>query len=534
MEGAAATLEGLPRLGWARGPSPISSLPALARTLGLEYLGIKRDDLLEPPPGGSKVRKLDFLLASEPYRSAEGWASLGAIGSGHLVALTEAAKLLGKRLWAHCFWEPLSQGVLDNLAFTASGPTELRFHRSRAALALSRPGLLIEALQSGPPVIPPGATLPVSMAGLVRAGLELAAQVRGGELPEPDCVYVALGTGGTAAGLSVGLGLGGLRCEVRAVATVERVFTSRRMLARRVAAVQRWLSERGISGAEPAPICIDRAQLGPAYGVATAQSLAACELLAGEGISLEPIYTGKAMAALLADASSRRRPRRALFWLTARKGPLPRAEGWRERLPVELSRRLDRATRPWGMGRRRLIAGGAAAAVAAIAYRRLTGYPEVAGWSGQVLSPREALVLAAAAEALIAQGKRGPSPLAVAANVDRYLATLPPSTVREVHALLWLVEHGTTPLGLRLARFTSLSPAAREAFLSGLFARGGLLAMSYRGLRDLCLMGHYQVSSTWEELGYPGPWGPAAVPHQLTPYDSFRAGAGQEPKGAAR
>ena len=72
------------------------------------------------------------------------------------------------------FWTPISDGVLDNLAFTASGPTTILPYGSRTAMALRRPSIVLGAREHGVPVIPPGATSPIGMMGTVRAGLELA------------------------------------------------------------------------------------------------------------------------------------------------------------------------------------------------------------------------------------------------------------------------------------------------------------------------------------------------------------------------
>ena len=65
-------LDRLPRLGWAADPTPIQAMPELAAELGLGWLGCKRDDLTQPGSGGTKTRKLDFLLASPPWRDAPG------------------------------------------------------------------------------------------------------------------------------------------------------------------------------------------------------------------------------------------------------------------------------------------------------------------------------------------------------------------------------------------------------------------------------------------------------------------------------
>jgi D-cysteine desulfhydrase len=115
---------------------------------------------------------------------------------------------------------------------------------------------------------------------------------------------------------------------------------------------------------------------------------------------------------------------------------------------------------------------------------------------------------------------------------------MPSRTLREVGAMLLLIEHGTSPLGGRLRRFTSLDPASRGAYLAGLEARGGLLAQAYRGLRDLVMVAYYQQPSAWKAIGYEGP----RVPLDYDPrgplraewpaYDALVAPRGAVPRGA--
>src|SRR5215468_1905010 len=106
---APSDLDALPRLGWVEEATPVTPLPALAEELGLEFLGVKRDDLGEALYGGTKPRKLDYLLAAPPFADAPEWTGVGGIGSGALVALTAAAERLGRRLSAYVFWTPLSE-----------------------------------------------------------------------------------------------------------------------------------------------------------------------------------------------------------------------------------------------------------------------------------------------------------------------------------------------------------------------------------------------------------------------------------------
>lgn len=516
----------LPSVGWVRAPSPVTHLEVLAQHLGLASLDVKRDDLLDALHGGNKARKLDVLLATPPFKDAPRIASLGAIGSGHLAACTAAAQALGKSLDAHVFFEELSEGVLENLAFVASGPTTIHEYASRLELGLRRPSLVLSPAIDGVPLIPPGGTLPAGVAGVARAGFELAEQVRSGALEAPDAVYCALGTGGTVAGLALGLGLAGVNTEVRAVATVERAFISARRLRTLIAQAAQWLRANGVDADErkAVPIRLVRNQLGAGYGIASAQSLAAVEVLRAEGVPIEPIYTGKAFAALLADAAAERAPKRVLFWSTVRRGPLPHDPRWRAKLPPRLGSYLDRSTtRP---SRRLVIAGGLAAA-GAVAWARVTGYEPIA-WTGTVLSSWEAQVIAAAAPVL--SGVTHLDGLTVAANVDRFLLPMPPAMKLEIHQLMGLVEHGTG-LGLQVRRFTRLDPDAREAFLLSLNVRGGLMAQAFRGLRDLVLMGTYQHAMSWGDIGYRGPLPEMSAPELVNAkFETFRAPPGAVPK----
>ena len=91
--GLAEELAALPSLGWVKAPSPVMALPALAKHLKLGSLVVKRDDQLDALHGGNKARKLDVLLATPAFKDAPKWASLGAIGSGHLAACTAAAAM---------------------------------------------------------------------------------------------------------------------------------------------------------------------------------------------------------------------------------------------------------------------------------------------------------------------------------------------------------------------------------------------------------------------------------------------------------
>ncbi len=353
------------------------------------------------------------------------------------------------------------------------------------------------------------------------AGLELADQVDRGVLPPPDRVYVALGTGGMATGLSIGLQLGGVGAEVIAVATVERLLTGSWRLRRHADAVRAALSAHSIAAPAPA-LTVVRDQLGGGYGRPTGTGEAAKALAGAAGIGLESIYTAKAMAALLADVG---RGGRALMWVTCRReAPLPTASGWTRRLPGALRRRLDRSPGSWR--RRRLLIGGAAATV--VVGARVTGYDAWDG-AGHVLADWEAHVLHACARALLPPAPDDGLFSEIPKRVDRYVQSMPPRGRLELHAALATIEHGTTPLTLRWSRVTACDSDEVRDYLETLARRGGLQRQLYRAARDLCMLGYYQQPATWPEMGYDGPLArPTTLPAH---YTGLRAPEGAAPPG---
>ena len=343
-------LEQAPRLGWAERATPLERHPTLAAAAGLRELWCKRDDQTDPVRGGSKARKLDFILARPPYCDAPSWASVGAIGSSHLLSLVDAAIQLDRTVDAFSFWIPPDPGVSRTLQAIATGPSRIHYRRTRLGLALRWPRALTGPRIGGVPVIAAGGTDPVGTLGMVRAGLELAAQL-GSTIP-PSRLYIAVGSGGAAAGIAIGLGLAGLPIEVHAVAIVEHIFLSRRRLDGLVAATTDELSRFVTipAGFAPAPLAIRRGSVGRAYGRPTEASAAAAALLRRFGLAGEGIYTGKAFECLRQDVAAGA-VSSAIFWMSGSGVSAPAGaseEGcadWTEALPLRLQSDLQRATR---------------------------------------------------------------------------------------------------------------------------------------------------------------------------------------------
>ena len=168
--------------------------------------------------------------------------------------------------------------------------------------------------------MPPGGSTPLGCVGYVRAALELRDQVIAGELPEPSHIVVALGSGGTAAGLLAGIRLSGLRSRLLCVVVSDAIRLEARSVARLARRTLRLLAEHGAAAPAAPAACalrLERGWLGPGYGRSTPESEQAMELAERERVTLDPVYTAKAVAALLGlNASGAFGEGPVLYWHT--------------------------------------------------------------------------------------------------------------------------------------------------------------------------------------------------------------------------
>jgi D-cysteine desulfhydrase len=311
----------IPWLSLGRFPTPVQPL-AIA-----ENIFIKRDDLSAQPYGGNKVRKLEFLLAAARQRGARRLITVGAAGSHHALATAIYGKQQGFAVSLVLFPQPLTSHVRDILLLDAAYGAELRFTWRMETVPAALFAATLRHRREQAFVIPPGGSDPIGTLGYVSAALELAAQVRRGELPHPDTVVVAAGTLGTAAGLALGFALANLRTRIIAARITSRIVTNERVLMRLIRGAEDILRRAGLPAAV-AEQAFDLVELrheyiGRGYGLSTAAAEAAQEALRGIGIHLDTTYTAKAAAALLDQA--RHAQGTVLFWhtLSAAEPPLP-------------------------------------------------------------------------------------------------------------------------------------------------------------------------------------------------------------------
>ena len=275
-------------------PTPVWSATDLQTVRGA--LWIKNDGASHPLYGGNKVRKLGPILDDAVACGARRIVTMGGAGSHHVLATTVFAArrslptlaVLGPQPWSAHAERTLRCGLAWGL-------------EAIAAESMARiPVVTGRAWRRGDYVIPVGAWGRRGTEGYVQAGEELAEQVRAGLLPEPDWIVVALGSGGTAAGLLTGVLRAGLRSRILAVSVAVRSQVAARSLVLPLA----WAAARSlgsfISWRELSQrLVVTSAYLGSTYGAATPEGVRATHRAREVGLELDPTYTAKAFAAAL-------------------------------------------------------------------------------------------------------------------------------------------------------------------------------------------------------------------------------------------
>jgi 1-aminocyclopropane-1-carboxylate deaminase/D-cysteine desulfhydrase-like pyridoxal-dependent ACC family enzyme len=281
--------------------------------LGGVALQVKRDDLSTPTFGGNKARALELLLAG--VAPDDVLLTVGSSGSTHALAVALFGEQLGAR--TRVFTWPQEEHAVSR----AAGERLRLVARVTAcrtpATAMLRALLL--RLTRRMRWIPAGGSSALGALGHANAAVELADQLARESAPAPDTLVVPLGSGGTAAGLMVGLALAGLPTRVLGVRVVPRVVANRRRVMRLArAAGARFGALAGVAPPELREdrLVIEQTQYGGAYARETDASRAALALVrAAGGPSLEGTYSAKALAAALTHARTSPHER-VLFWLT--------------------------------------------------------------------------------------------------------------------------------------------------------------------------------------------------------------------------
>ena len=313
----------VPRYPLATLPTPLHRARNLETALGSRCprIYLKRDDQTGLAFGGNKARKLEYLLADALASDATMLVTEGAVQSNHARITAAAAAVAGLRsllvLDARHGSEIAGNLLLDHLL-----GAEIRIVPDKATRTAVMASIGDELRASGerPYVIPTGGSVPVGAAGYVTMVAELLAQlVACGEAPSR--LYFATGSMGTQAGLVVGARAFSAPFAVLGVAVERPVET----LVADGARLANGTAE--LLGADPcfrgSDIVVDGAFVGADYGVPTEQGMEAIRLLARtEAVFLDPVYSGKAMAALISHArAGELDPNEAVVFLHTGGGP---------------------------------------------------------------------------------------------------------------------------------------------------------------------------------------------------------------------
>ncbi len=318
----------LPTAGITRVPTALSSHTLDVGGRACRVL-VKHDETSGAIYGGNKVRKLDYVLARARQRGAEQIATFGAVGSHHALATAMYARAEGFEPVCFLGHQPATAHVYETLsAHVATGTRIVRYGGSYA----NRMELLRQHFKRGKTwVVPAGGSSWLGVVGFIDAGLEFAGQLAtlGGS---PTRLYVANGTMGTVAGLALGLALARAPVEIQAVRVTSEAYASREgtfRLMQKTATLLNALDGRFPGDlAETARIRFRHEFVGDGYTRPTPESEAAIDLAATElTLRLENTYTGKAFAAIVADAGSGRVDEALVFWNTYNAQALPQADG---------------------------------------------------------------------------------------------------------------------------------------------------------------------------------------------------------------
>lgn len=315
-------LHSFPRLHFGHYPTPLEELPRLRAVLGhnAPRLFIKRDDYTGPGFGGNKVRKLEYYLARAQADNAEVVITMGGEKSNHCRVTAAMCARLGLR----CIL------VLNDAAITYPSLRPASLHldelygakihrvRNRDERVTTAKAIADQLRNDGIRVceIPLGASTPLGALGFVAAVAELKAQLAALNL-RPDYLVHASSSGGTQAGLVAGCQLYGLSANVVGISPDDPASA----ISSEVADIIRGIGEllELSDGTLDDKVTVRDEFVGAGYGIPTSESEAAIALLARtEGIVLDPVYTAKAMAGLLAMVRNKdlTETDTVLFWHT--------------------------------------------------------------------------------------------------------------------------------------------------------------------------------------------------------------------------
>lgn len=310
-----------PRIEFVKVPTQVQKLENVCKILDCPNIWVKRDDLSNPKYGGNKPRKYEFILADAIKKNKKHLLTTGGIGSNHALANTLFAKDLGMESHVYLFDQPLTKYVRKNLLCDQYYGAHFHYTKGINRTKLAIVWKLIRDRQAC--LIWPGGSNSIGTVGFVNAGLELADQVKMGEIPEPDKLFVAVGSNGTCAGLLLGLELAGLKTRVIGVGVSYISFANKKEVLKLAQNTLKLMQKYDPSIPDVNQSLSNRLDVthefyGGEYGRVTYEGLEAMEIIKQDNIQLEYTYTAKTFSALVAYCRENKKSKEEtlLFWNT--------------------------------------------------------------------------------------------------------------------------------------------------------------------------------------------------------------------------
>lgn len=294
----------LPRRGYVTQATPVEPMARLSKILGKDVnLFVKRDDMLPGAAGGNKTRKLDFAIAEALNLGADTIITCGAVQSNHCrLTLAWSVK---EGLDCHLVLEERVKGSYspeasgNNFLYQLMGAKTISVKPGGSNMLAAMEELADKLKAEGrkPYIVPGGASNAVGATGYAVCAQELIGQLYDAGL-DIDAVVVPSGSAGTHAGMLVGI------CGTNANLPVYGINVSRtkedqeKIVRELVAATAEHVGVKTLI-ADEAVVCFGD-YVGPGYSLPTDAMVEAVKLTAqNEGILLDPVYSGKAMAGLI-------------------------------------------------------------------------------------------------------------------------------------------------------------------------------------------------------------------------------------------
>lgn len=296
-------LDTVPRMDLGHSPTPLEPLRRLSRELGGPTIWLKRDDCTGLATGGNKTRKLEYLMADALEHRADCIVTYGALQSNHARQTAAACAKLGlpchlllnQRIdWPYESYQVQGNVLLDRLL----GAT---LHTSSLEDAATVRKHLLEKLRGeGRQVyeIPAGGSSAIGALGYTRCLQELMTQCADQGV-RCNLIVHASASAGTQTGLVFGQSALGLDSTILGI----NVFhPDPQTLKDRVAHLANKMAERWPQAElrQPFDVQVNHAYFGEGYGQPSEACIGAINMAARlEGILFDPVYSGKALAALI-------------------------------------------------------------------------------------------------------------------------------------------------------------------------------------------------------------------------------------------